>query len=331
MKIIVSGATGFLGKRLVQVLAERGHTVIGLGRNKAVGEELEKIGAFFSAIDLSQTLELEKIIAGADQVIHCAAMSTPWGKYGDFYAANVEGTQSILKASSQGRIGRFIHVSTPSLYVEKSDKLNIGETDPLPEPINDYAKTKLMAEKEVDKYFKQGLEAITIRPQGIFGVGDPHILPRIMRVAARGSFPVLGDGQNWIDMTHVDNVVNAIELCMKAPKVALGKKYNITNDQPVQNYKLLEEIFLRTNTKVKWKKISFEFAYNLAGVLEFVHRYVLTNSEPVLTRYSVCALGKSRTLSLDAAKNDLNYSPVVPFTKAIDQYVEWWNRENSSH
>src|SRR6185437_15399197 len=110
-----------------------------------------------------------------------AALSSPWGKYKDFYQANVLGTENLIKAAPKD--ARFIHVSSPSIYFDFSEKHNIKEDDPLPrKPVNYYVKTKLMAEALIDKAFnEQQLNVITIRPRAIFGPYDRAILPRILK------------------------------------------------------------------------------------------------------------------------------------------------------
>src|SRR6185312_2451102 len=111
--------------------------------------------------------------------------------------------------------------------------------------------------------------------------------------------------------TYVDNVVEALVLAMRAPSHVIGRKYNITNGEPVQLYALLKEMFGALGYTYREKHIPFRRAYRLAGAMEFTCRYFLRGKEPLLTRYSVCALGLSRTLNIEAARRDLNYKPVV--------------------
>lgn len=345
MRVLITGVTGFLGKQTALRLASEGAQVTGLGRNVAIGESLEKHGIKFVKTDLAKLSEVERAFsAGADvelaglqgsqdAVIHCAALSSPWGKYSEFYEANVVGTSNLIDVSIRANVKRFVHVSTPSIYVDGQSRLNIREEEPLPERgINFYAQTKRLAEEAIDHAVTQGLPAITIRPQGIIGPGDSAILPRVIRVAKKGLLPVISAGKldeqipdklsdNLIDLTYVDNVVEALVLSLTAPRTAIGHKYNITNGEPVRLYETLGQILTRLGFSYRKKYISFNKAYWIAAAMEMACRSVVRWKEPILTRYSVCALGLSRTLNIDAARRDLKYVPLVSMEQAIERIV----------
>lgn len=320
-RIIVTGATGFLGGRTSSLLAAEGLDVVGLGRK--VQAQNSGLGFQMVKADLGDLESLNKIFSGADGVIHCAALSSPWGRYEDFYHSNVVGTKNVIEACKKNGVRRLVHVSTPSLYIDKVGRINVRESDPLPaRQINYYAETKKMAEDLIDQAASSGLSTITIRPQGIIGPGDTAILPRLMRLAKRGVLPVIGRGDNLIDLTYVDNVAQSLILALKAPANLSGRKYNITNGEPVRLYDALEEIFHKLGYDYKKKHLSFQKAYWIASAMEFSCRTFLRNIEPIMTRYSCCVLGLSRTLNIDAAKRDLGYSPSVSMNQAIERVVQ---------
>ena len=214
MKILVTGATGFLGKRLALRLSELGYEVTATGRNTLVGVDLEKQGICFRKTDLQDTESIINACKNKDYVFHCGALSSPWGKYKDFYNTNILGTKNIIQGCKENSVKRLIHVSTPSIYFDFKDKLNISEKDPLPDkPVNDYAKTKLLAEQEIDKAHQEGLPVITIRPRAIFGPGDTSILPRLIKANNKRFIPVIGDKKVLVNITYVENAVDALLLC----------------------------------------------------------------------------------------------------------------------
>lgn len=322
MKIAITGATGFLGKRTAEMLTADGHKIIALGRNVKKVEDLKEKGIEVIACTLSDKEKLTEIFKGCDAVVHSAALSSAWGDYKDFYECNVEGTINVANACVDAEVKRLIHISTPSLYVTKSNKLQIKESDPLPpEAINFYAQTKKIAEEKLQEF--KNLEYIILRPQGIFGPGDQALFPRLKRLADKGIIPIIGEGDNLVDLTYVDNVVHAIRNSLTAGQEALGEAFNITNDDPISNTQMLRKLMSELNVPVKEKKLSFVFAYNLAGVLEFVHRNFAPEKEPLLTKYSVCALSKTRTLSVDKARKLLGYQPIVPMEEGMKHYVSW--------
>ena len=125
--------------------------------------------------------------------------------------------------------------------------MNVKETDALPEPVSNYAATKILAEEEMDKAFANGLATIAIRPRAIFGPGDTVIFPRLIPRLQSGRLPILGDGENIVDLTYIENVVDALLLCAELPVNTLGKKYNISNGEPVKIWKLVERICTELN------------------------------------------------------------------------------------
>lgn len=327
----VTGATGFLGGRLVEALLARGASVVAHGRNGAAGEKLERAGAKFVRGSLNDLDHLRTSVPENSRIIHCAALCSSWGKYGDFHASNVEATQNLIKVALEKSAGGLVHVSTPSIYVEKRDRLGVKESDPLPKRmINHYAATKLLAEEEVLKAVKaSGLRAVILRPQGIFGPGDRALMPRVLRLARRGILPVIGNGKNQIDLTYVDNVVEAIVCADRAGDVAIGKIYNITNGEPVELVSALRSVVEKLGLTVREKRLPLALAWPAASVLEALYRIFSLRGEPVLTRYSICALGLTRTLDISAARRDLQYSPRIGVEEGIRRYIEWYRQSGS--
>ena len=167
-RALVTGATGCLGRHLAIRLAKEGWEVTGMGRQPKVGAELELAGIRFLSGDIRDEAAVNKACTGQDVVFHCAALSSPWGRYRDFYSSNVEGTQNLVDGCLHNEVQRFIHVSTPSIYFNYNPRYNVHENDPLPsKPANHYAATKLLAEQVVMEGHAKGLPSIMIRPRAI--------------------------------------------------------------------------------------------------------------------------------------------------------------------
>jgi nucleoside-diphosphate-sugar epimerase len=325
MKALVTGATGFLGQKLAYRLSSMGWEVTAVGRNKSIGQQLKNDGINFLQADLSDSEKMTNACSEQDYVFHSGALSSPWGKYQDFYQSNVIGTKNIIDGCLKYNVKRLIHVSTPSLYFHYEDKLNISENDKLPEKfVNFYAETKFLAEQEVDKAFMNGVPVISIRPRALFGPGDNAILPRLIRANEKGAVPVIGDNKVLVDITYVENVVDALLLCMNSPSNTLGKKYNITNGEPIILTEVLQDVFQKLGQDFKPKHLSFSTAYNVAGAMEFISKYLLFGKEPILTRYTVGVLSKSQTLDITKARDELGYTPKVSIQEGIELFLKWW-------
>lgn len=325
MKILVTGATGFVGNALSLRLKALGHEVLGTGRNLEAGQMLQEQGIHFAACDLRQPDAIADLCQHQDIVFHCAALSAPWGKYTAFYQANVMGTLHVIQGCMEHNIQRLIHVSTPSIYFDEQDRMNVKEDDPLPpKPISLYAKTKLMAEGFVDQAHENGLNVVTIRPRAIFGPGDPSIFPRLLKRLERGQLRIIGEGDNVADLTYIDNVVDALVLCMDSGQHTLGKKYNISSGQPVPLWDMICLLCEKLDHAPPTQFVPYKKAMRLAGFLEWLYGTFFFGMEPPITRFAATALAKSQTLNIDAARQDLGYEPKISTEAGINRFVEWW-------
>lgn len=128
-KVLVTGATGFLGKYVVEELVEHGYQVRAFGRNRTIGQSLANASVTFIQGDLTNQEDLTKACQEMDMVVHAGALSTVWGPWEDFYQTNVLGTKYVLEACHEANIERLVYVSSPSIYAAPRDQLGIKESD----------------------------------------------------------------------------------------------------------------------------------------------------------------------------------------------------------
>jgi len=320
-KIIVSGATGFLGSRIVEGLQDHGATVIAVGRNPARKAELEALGATFVQTDLCDRDAVEKIVEGADLIIHCAALSSPWGTYQMFYDANVRATEILRDAAIKFGVKRFIHISTPSVYFDFKNRRMIKESEPLPEKkVNHYATTKYLAERVIQE---SSLPFVIIRPRAIIGRGDTVIMPRVLEAYRQNRLKIVGNGKNVVSVTPVANVVQAVKLSMTAGENALGKAYNIASGEEIELWQLIGDMLQELNLPFQPRKIPYPVAAAVAGMMETYSRYI-SGKEPVLTRYSVGIMAKDMTLDISLARQYLGYEPEQTAKEAVVEFANWY-------
>jgi nucleoside-diphosphate-sugar epimerase len=329
MRSLVTGATGFLGKQLVVKLSKLGHEVTALGRNSSIGEQLVTENVRFIARDLRDRSGIIADLQGQDYVFHCGALSSPWGQDRDFYEINFLGTKNVIQGCQIHDIKRLIHVSTSAVYCNYHDRLNILENTPLPIPVNAYANSKQLAELEVSNAHQSGLPTIAIRPRGIFGPGDTAILPRLMRANRHVGIPFIDRGKACIDITYVDNVIDALLLCQNAPDTLLGRIFNITNGEPITVANLLTQLFAKLEEPCRLKPISLRTANWTASLMESIANTILLGREPILTRYTVGLLAYSQTLDITAATHELGYQPRVSIDNGLDIFARWYQTNNS--
>ncbi|HZF32539.1 MAG TPA: NAD-dependent epimerase/dehydratase family protein [Candidatus Angelobacter sp.] len=325
MKILVTGATGCLGGVAARKLAALGHAVTGLGRDAAKGADLERSAIRFDSVDLGDAPAMRRHVAGNDVVIHCGGFSSAWGSKAAFQRANVEGTAIILRACEHSRT-RLVFVSSPSIYFDFADRLQVTEDQaPARTPVNAYAASKIQAEALIVAVAQRGLDAVILRPRAIFGETDTALLPRLLRVARRGYLPLIDGGRAIVDLTYVENAADALIAAAIRPQGFSGEAFNISNGEPVAIRDLFARIAHGLGLQVRTISIPFRFAYLSSAALEFAAMLRPARPEPSLTRYTVGVLGKSQTLSIEAARRELGFNPAVSLSDGIDRTIAAWS------
>lgn len=313
----MTGGTGFLGQHLAAVLLRQGHTVRILGRTFASVQALVAVGAKAVPVDLRDAPAVKAACAGADVVFHVGALSAPWGKATDFYEINVGGTQSVIEGCVRHHVRRLIFVSSPSVVFDGRDQHNLTEAAPYPRRFASiYSHTKKLGEDLVHAAAEQGLATVILRPKAIFGPGDTTLLPRLIAAAQAGRLPQVGDGQNLVDLTYVDNVVHALLLAMEAPKAA-GNTYFITNDEHVPLWDVIKRVLRQLGLQTELRVVPLRLMLVVARLMEVQAQ--LTGREPLLTRYGAAILGRTQTYNIAAAKQDLQYAPQLTVAEGIER------------
>lgn len=323
--ILVTGATGFLGSRVVEALARNKevNTIIATGRTLKKSHTVQHPTISYQLGDLTAAKQVEKLVKQVNVIINCAALSSPWGKYDDFYLANVVTQEHLINYALQQNIARFIHISTPSIYYTGKDRFDIKETDPLPKKmVNHYAQTKLIAEQRL---LNSTLKSIILRPRALTGRGDRVIMPRLIRAMKEGKLRIIGSGKNIVDLTAVKNVVHAIELALQAKLSTACGIYNISNGEPVELWTMISYVLKGIGLTPPTQRLSKNAAMAIAHLLTFLSKLTPTAKEPALLPYSVGSLSTSLTMNIDAAKQKLGYQPIQTTKESIDEFIDWYN------
>lgn len=324
---LVTGASGFIGLRTAKLLRS-GYRVIVNGRRSERLGEISDVDAVFG--DLNDEAVIKELQSKKpDFVVHCAGLSTLWATEADYHKANVEAVKRVCELCVDTE-ARLVHLSTPSIYVDKADPtrelLDIDETYRPSEFATGYAASKWQGEQVIEKYISDfGLKAVILRPQAVIGHGDNAIVPRLERIVGRNRIPLFNRGETLIEVTHVNNVAQAIEQSMsylsrsERPEQVV---FNVTNGDP-RSVKSLLALYLaavRPETIPKFKNVPKKPIRNLAKVLEGFHR-TFNLSEPAISVAGIDLLSASRTLDISMAKKVLGYDPsLYSVEMAINEY-----------
>ena len=329
MNILLTGSTGFLGFRTLERLVKLNYVdkIIATGRSLQKSRKISHPKVKYILGDLSDKAFVNTLIKDIDIVINTASLSSPWGSEASFYLANIQTQKNIISSSEITGVKRFIYISSPSIYYNGEDRNMVKENAPLPTKfVNHYSKSKRDAELLLEN---SKLDYITIRPRALIGRGDSVIMPRLIKAHSDGKLKIIGDGENRVDLTSVENVVESIVLSLMAPNKALNNAYNITDGNPVKLWKSINTVLKGIGKEQIYKTVNFRVAYFAASILELVSRCI-TKEEPSLTKYSVGILSKSFTLDISKAVELLKYKPVITTEESIEEFINWYkeNEEN---
>ena len=330
MKILLTGATGFLGFRTLEVLAQMPEvtTIVATGRTLKPTHTVTHDKISYQLGDLTDYRFVQNLVNQVNYIIHAAALSAPWGSFSTFEAANITTQQNLLKAAQQSAvphlIKRIVYISTPSIYYNGQDRLQVNESDPLPYKfVNAYATTKRQAEIMLEQ---SGIPYVILRPRALIGRGDTVIMPRLLRAYEAGRLKIIGNGQNQVDLTSVANVAQAIVLSLKVNEAGLDQTYNITNGNPVYLWEKIRMVLELMGKQLPPKKVPRWLVAQVAQWMEWKAR-LTQGPEPTLTKYGVGTLSQSFTLNISKAKKLLGYVPQVSTDEAIREFVVWYQKQ----
>lgn len=316
MTALVTGASGFLGGRVTRHFQEHGYRVIAAGRRaEALPEGAERFVGDLAA--------LAQAGLHADVVVHCAALSSSWGPWREFERSNVTGTRHALEAARRAGAGRFVHISSPSIYAAPRDQLNIAEHEFDPRSrLNHYIRSKIAAEELLRTERRaDDPEIVVLRPRGIIGAGDPSLAPRLLRAHERIGIPLFNGGRNLTDLTSVHNVAEAVRLAAVTLGIG-GEVFNITNGDPRPFRELADRLIEVKRLAPRYRELPRRPAYWAGGALEAAYRLVPGSPEPALTRYTVSTLAWTQTLDISHARATLGYRPEVSVERALEEYAD---------
>ncbi len=321
MKILVTGGGGFLGQALCRGLRARGHEVVSFNRGHYPA--LDELGVVQVQGDLAQRDALIVAAKGCEAIFHNAAKAGVWGSHASYHLANVVGTENVLAACRAHAIGRLVHTSTPSVTHRATHPVEGGTADTVPYGEGfkaPYATTKMIAEKAVLAANDASLATVALRPRLIWGVGDNQLLPRLVTRANAGRLRIVGDGDNLVDTTYIDNAAQAHFDAFEhlAPGAACaGRAYFISNGEPRTMRETLNALLAAVGAPTVDKTLPFGVAYAAGVVCEALWTVLPLQGEPPMTRFLAEQLATTHWYDMAPAKRDFGYVPRVSFAEGL--------------
>jgi nucleoside-diphosphate-sugar epimerase len=320
---LVTGGGGFVGKAVVQQLLEQNIDVKVLGRSHY--PDLEAQGVTCLQENLANAEGVLRACKGVDVVFHVAALAGIWGPWNDYYTTNVLGTENVVNACRENGVEALVYTSTPSVVFDRKDILGGDERLPYPSDfLCFYAKSKVAAEKIVLQ--NESTPSCALRPHLIWGPNDPHLLPRLLAAGRKKELKIVGNGDNLVDISYIDNVAFAHILAaqnLTGKKTAAGQAYFISQGTPVNLWDWINNLFLSMGVEAITRSVSYKTAYWVGTGLELFYKMTGKEGEPKMSRFLAEQLAKSHYFSCDKAYEDLGYVPRVSNTEGLEKTVQW--------
>jgi nucleoside-diphosphate-sugar epimerase len=318
MKVLVTGATGFIGQNLVKSLLKEGYEVRALVRNPT---KLQIIDPMLDVVngDITKKETLDSCCKDIDVVYHTAGQLGGVGvSLSKLMNVNVDGTRNMIECSIEEGVKKFVHVS--SVAAMGDSPLNADETYEC-KPVTDYDISKYESEVVVKQY-EDKIAVVILRPTMVYGPGEVTNKAKLYRFVKKGYFKIIGEGKGFMSWLYIDNFIYACMLVMGDNVKA--ETYIISDERP---YTLMEYTYaLADELKVKRPgKIPLNLARTVAKILEFGNKNF--GSPAPLTTDRISTLIASRSFDISKAKNELGYNPQINLKEGIKNTVEWYKKE----
>ncbi|MHC4695519.1 MAG: NAD-dependent epimerase/dehydratase family protein [Planctomycetota bacterium] len=323
---LITGATGLLGSHIAEQLHLRNIPFRALCRPDSDTRFLQTLGAKIVYGDLTDPESLRRACLGIDRVYHSAARVGDWGPWMDFVGISIEGTRHLLEAAANAKVGRFLHVSSISVYGQvDGEGLVLDERAPLGMNLtrwNYYGRAKVEAERLVWEMHESGRLPVTvIRPSWLYGPRDRATLPRLIDSIRRRKLKLIGDGNNRLNVVHAANVAEAAILAAQS-EGAVGQAYNCSHDGILTQREYFNRIAAAIGEPDITALVPYAVASSAGFVLECLGHLFRTKHPPLVTRYTAWLMGRRCFFECNRVKNDLGWSSTIGYDEGIPAAVD---------
>ena len=320
MKVLVTGASGMLGRATATALAARGDEVTVLQRRPAGLPEREVLG------DVADPAVVRRAVRGQDAVLHLAAKVDVVGSWHEYVQANVRGTRAVVAACRQAGVRRLVHVSSPSVAHGGSALVGVGAgpADPA-RARGHYPRSKAIAELEALGADDDRLAVLVVRPHLVWGPGDTQLVGRIVERARAGRLPVIGSGAALIDTTYVDNAADALVAAVDACGPVHGEALVVSNGEPRPVAEVLARLCAAAGVPAPRRRVPFLLAWASGAAVEGVWTATQRRDTPPLTRFLAEQLATAHWFDQRRTREALRWAPRVSlaegFTRLAGAYA----------
>jgi nucleoside-diphosphate-sugar epimerase len=319
VKVLVTGASGMLGRATATGLVQRGDQVTVLQRRPSGLPCREVLG------DVADRGVVTRAVRGQDAVVHLAAKVDVTGPWAEYAHANIDGTRAVLAACRAAGVGRLVHVSSPSVAHAGAALIGVGAEPADPGRARGrYSRSKAVAELDALAADSPSLAVLVIRPHLVWGPGDTQLVQRIVDRAGAGRLRVIGSGAALIDTTYIDNASAALVAAVDACGPVHGEALVVSNGEPRPVADILIRLCRAAGVPGPRGRVPFGAAYGLGAAAEGLWAGTRRRSVPPLTRFLVEQLATAHWFDQRRTRRVLSWQPEVRLDEGFARLNDWY-------
>jgi len=327
VKVLVTGAAGFLGGHLVDMLLERGDEVRAMVRPVEDSSRLRTLGDVEVVNgDLTQPETLKRAVQGVQRVYNVAAKTGPWGLEDVYRAINVSGLADLINASMDAGVQRIVHTSSITVYGHHLHGI-VTEGHPFHAEDNPYSHTKIAGEKLIANLVRdRGAPIVIVRPAWIYGPRDTASFGRFVSMVESGKGFVIGSGKNIVPVVYVRDVALGLIKAGDAGDSVIGQAYTIADDRRVTQAEYLNTIADFLQVPPVSRHIPYFALYSGGRTAELIWQALgrRKSAPPPVTTYGITLLGGNQEFSIEKARRELGYEPQFDAIRGVSEGVKWY-------
>jgi len=322
MKVLITGATGFIGGSLVNENINKGNKIKALVLKDDPGEGLlREKGVEIVIGDVANYSDVEMACEGVDIIFHCAGIVTDFAPYQLYVDVNVTGMENICKAALKAQVKRLVYMSTNDVF-GPIENVVIDETFPLKKWGEPYPDTKIEAEEIAWKYYRENNLPITmVYACWVFGIGDKTFVPLVAdSIVKKELIFWRKDVHVWPN--YIDNLVDLLMLISEDER-AIGNGYLVHDGEMVTFQEFCIQIAETLGVPPRKTHIPYFLAKMAGWILEKWWRITKKKTRPLLTTYTVTNLGSRLDFSIEKAERELGWVPKISFKVGMEKTMNW--------
>jgi len=318
-KVLVTGATGFIGSRLVSRLLADGREVRALVlTGEPVPEGWDDVDVVYG--DIAEPADVRQAVSGVDRVFHLAAVVGDWGPEALFHRVTVDGTRHLLSAADEHG-ARVVLASSIVVYGHRLGRQCCDEDTPHGRPYGPYSRAKQAQEVLAREWVGRGADIRIVRPANVYGVGSRNWVDEAIGVLVSGAPSLVGSGAQDAGLVHVENVVDVM-LRAASARASAGSIYNACDESGVSWHRYFHDL-AKIAGAAPPRSVPAWLAWPLAGSMELVWRMARSRRRPALTREALHLISSNHVVPSARAREQLGHQSLVDYQAAMKDIADY--------